>query len=1055
MKFSNLLFFFAIGTCYFSCRDSGPDRSGRYLVDSTGPQVGEGYTVEVVADSTLLDYPMFSTLDEQGRLFVFESTGNKYDKSEDAISNPQFRIKLLEDTTGDGIFDKSTIFADKVGFPQGGVFYKGSLYASSAPELLKLTDTTNDGVADVREEILSGWVLNVNANSLVGPAMAPDGWLYMTSAIMGFDVTTKEGQRLKGETARIWRVRPDGSGLEWVSAGGMNNPVELTFTEASEPIGTETYFTEPRAGERDALVYWIEGGVYPKPAGNISRDKLARTGDLMPVVSKYSRVSPAGICRYRQTVLGNDFKDNLFSAQFNTHRVMRHKLLRDGASFRTEDEIFFWNNKNEDFHPTDVLEDADGSLLIVETGGWFIKGCPLSQVSKPEIKGSIYRVRRKGAKNIEDPYGNKVQWGTLKSANLANYLEDKRPVVTDRALQSLVDQGPAAVQALTGILKNSSSADARTKSVFALYRIGTPESLTAIRAALSDPDIQVSVAAARSAGLSKDKLAVPLLINMLGKQSADPVRRQAATALGQIGDKQAVPSLLAAADRVSDRFINHAIIYSLITLNEDAQVRNGLSHSSPQVREAALIALDQMPGSPLTVGELTIFLSEKNEKLQRTALWIASHHQEWSTDLISFLNSRFKSSDFTGVEDNLFTDLLVAFSEDANMQQFIAKQLKDASKERKLFFLDVMSKGALKKFPASWIKQAGQELLPAADPQVKSKAMELIELRGINSLSANLLQVADDKANAAPLRIQAISGLSKTGSKVKDTHFSFLYDQLTRQNEASIRQQVALILEKANLTEEQLRKIAIEYLPKADAFILPRLTPLFKGNHSAEIGKAVAVTLIKSPVLDGFSEEYLRKIFENYPAGVKPFVDTLMTRLTDVRAGRLNRLQEFENHIDNGVMERGRVLFFGKATCSTCHAIGSQGGKMAPDLTSIQRDRSVHDLLEAIVYPSASFVRGFETYKVKAKSGEYTGIIKVRTPDAIIIETSPQTSVRIPRNEMISSEVDEVSMMPQGLDKLLTKVEMADLMVFLLGQDQDPDHDIDRKILRHTSQNEK
>jgi hypothetical protein len=56
---------------------------------------------------------------------------------------------------------------------------------------------------------------------------------------------------------------------------------------------------------------------------------------------------------------------------------------------------------------------------------------------------------------------------------------------------------------------------------------------------------------------------------------------------------------------------------------------------------------------------------------------------------------------------------------------------------------------------------------------------------------------------------------------------------------------------------------------------------------------------------------------------------------------------------------------------------------------------------------------------------------------------------------MISSEVDEVSMMPQGLDKLLTKAEMADLMVFLLGQDQDPDHDIDRKILRHTSQNEK
>jgi hypothetical protein len=87
----------------------------------------------------------------------------------------------------------------------------------------------------------------------------------MTNAIMGFDVTSKEGKKLKGGTARIWRVRPDGSDLEWISAGGMNNPVELTFTEAAEPIGTETYFTDPKAGERDALVYWTEGGVYPKP----------------------------------------------------------------------------------------------------------------------------------------------------------------------------------------------------------------------------------------------------------------------------------------------------------------------------------------------------------------------------------------------------------------------------------------------------------------------------------------------------------------------------------------------------------------------------------------------------------------------------------------------------------------------------------------------------------------------------------------------------------------------------------------------------------------------
>ena len=129
-------------------------------------EVPDGFEVDVVAGPDLVDYPMFAMVDETGRLFVFESTGNVYNKTQEAIDSPQFRINLLEDLNGDGKYDKSTIYADKVGFPQGGVFYKGSLYASSAPDLLKFTDTDGDGVAEKREVLLSGWELNVNANSL-------------------------------------------------------------------------------------------------------------------------------------------------------------------------------------------------------------------------------------------------------------------------------------------------------------------------------------------------------------------------------------------------------------------------------------------------------------------------------------------------------------------------------------------------------------------------------------------------------------------------------------------------------------------------------------------------------------------------------------------------------------------------------------------------------------------------------------------------------------------------------------------------------------------------
>lgn len=1007
-------------------------------------QVPEGYAVEVAAGPDLVDYPMFSMVDETGRMFVFESIGHVYKKTQDALDNPQFRINLLEDKNGDGVYDKSTIFADKVGFPQGGVFYKGSLYATSAPDLLKLTDTDGDGVADKREVLLTGWALNVNANSLVGPFLGPDGWLYLTSAINGFDVTTKEGKRLKGGTSRIWRVRTDGSGLEWISAGGMNNPVELTFTEASEPIGTETYFTDPQAGQRDALVYWTEGGVYPKPNNNIARDSLVRTGELMPVVSKYSRVAPSGIGRYRGTALGAGFKDNLFSAQFNTHRVLRHKLIRDGASFRTEDEVFF-SSKDEDFHPTDVLEDADGSLLVVETGGWFIEGCPLSQVSKPDLQGAIYRVRRTGATKMADPYGNQIQWASLTPAKAAAYLTDPRPTVRDRAVRRLIDQKEASVPTLANVLRQSPSVDARTKAVFALYQIGTVPALASVRFSLADASVQVRVAAARSAGLARDAQAMNQLKALVAK--GDPaVRRQAATALGQLGDKQAVSALLAAAANTEDRFVRHAIIYSLITLNQPQPVAAALSNASPLVREAALVALDQMAASTLQASQTTAFLKSPNKNLQRTALWVASHHPAWAGEMTAFLRTRFAGKPLTADEEQLFGDMLVAFSENAGMQQFMADQLREAPKARKLFLLGTMARYPAEKLPAAWIEGIGQQLVLAQDAQVQAKALELVGLRSLNTLSSQLRQVAGDDKNPASLRMGALGALLKTQPAFTEPNFAYLYGQLSDGADAPLRQQAATVLAQGKLTDAQLLKLAHEYLPKADAFILPRIVPVFKGGNSAQIGTALAATLTNSPSLDGFSEENLKAVFAGYPAETKPAVAALMDKLSQVQADRLQRLREMESLIASGDLERGRTLFHGKAICSTCHKVGAEGGILGPDLTSIQRDRSAHDLLEAIVYPSVSFVREYETYRVKTKTGEQTGIIQQQTATAIVLGTSQATSVRIPRAEIVSMELQKTSMMPQGLDQLLTKQEMADLMAFLLGQDQDPE--TDQAILR-------
>ncbi len=1009
-------------------------------------EVPAGFVVEKVAGEDLVDFPMFATLDERGRLFVFESIGNVYDNSEQAIEDPQFRIKLLEDTDGDRHYDQSTIYADKVGFPQGGVFYKGSLYASSAPDLLKFTDTNGDGIADSREVILSGWTLNVNANSLVGPFLGPDGWLYMTSAIMGFDVVSKENERLKGETSRVWRVRPDGSGLEWVAAGGMNNPIELAFTPAGEPIGTMTYFTNPKAGQRDALIYWTEGGVYPKPNSNIDRDGLKRTGDLLPVISKYSRVSPSGIGAYRSQQFGEEYENNLFSAHFNTHQVLRHRLVREGATFRTEDEVFF-RKADEDFHPTDVLEDADGSLLVVETGGWFIKGCPLSQVSKPEIKGGIYRIKKKDEFPVEDPYGNQIKWQELPPSTLVQLLQDHRPFVRDRAEAALVDLGELSIEELSICMENRESPSvAILKSLFALSKIGGDKAMDALIVGLSNPYEEVRIATARVMGLIREARFVPALTQSLSSDTSLAVKRQVATALGQIGENAAIPALLLASRNVdNDRMTEHAISYALIEINDAKKVIPGLRSEVSKERKTALIALDQMDGYQLAPHQIHEFLSDPDEENQATALWITSFHPEWAEDFSGFIANQLQQGKWEEGKEGLVEKLLYTFCSNESVQHMMGTQLSNAVPSTQSFLLRVMSNCNLESFPSTWLRPI-REALKKNDGQVLEKTLALIGSLQLEGLEQELSDLVQDGTLDDELRMSALAAFLANNAQLEDWQMEWLMKKLHEENEVTLRQRAAHLLSEAKLTNKQARILVNRTLNEVDDFILPILVPAFIGNTDPEVGIQLSERLMHSKALDSYNESRITELFASFPSEVDQSYQQLLTRFKKVNAQRLEKLERLEARIPQGNLDRGRVLYFGKAACSSCHTIGSEGGEFGPDLTSIQVDRSAHDILEAILYPSATFVREYETYKITTKDGEYTGVIHEKSPDWVRLAVSPQNTMVIMQKEILKMEIMETSMMPQGLDQVLSEQEMADLMAFLLGQDQDPE--LDQKFLR-------
>jgi glucose/arabinose dehydrogenase len=141
--------------------------------------VPDGFTIEKVAGEPEVVFPMFAAFDEQGRLYVAESSGlDLY--AELKAQTRKCRVRRLEDLDGDGRFETSKVFADRLVFPMGLVWRDRRLYVADPPDLIACQDTNGDGAADQRTVILTGFGHTDNG-SLHGLIFGPDGLLYLTA----------------------------------------------------------------------------------------------------------------------------------------------------------------------------------------------------------------------------------------------------------------------------------------------------------------------------------------------------------------------------------------------------------------------------------------------------------------------------------------------------------------------------------------------------------------------------------------------------------------------------------------------------------------------------------------------------------------------------------------------------------------------------------------------------------------------------------------------------------------------------------------------------------
>ena len=122
----------------------------------------------------------------------------------------------------------------------------------------------------------------------------------------------------------------------------------------------------------------------------------------------------------------------------------------------------------------------------------------------------------------------------------------------------------------------------------------------------------------------------------------------------------------------------------------------------------------------------------------------------------------------------------------------------------------------------------------------------------------------------------------------------------------------------------------------------------------------------------------------------------------------------------------------GVAACSSCHRIGYLGGNVGPELTRIGEVRSERDLLESVIYPSASFVRSYEPTTLVLEGGdEVHGIVRQETDSEWVIVTGPGAEQRLAKATVKEMRPGTTSLMPGGFDQVLTRQELADLLHFV------------------------
>lgn len=375
-------------------------------------QVPTNFVVELVAAEPLVQDPVFVEWGEDGRMWVVEMR----DYPLPVDGKPMGVVKFLEDADGDGRYDKATVFAENLSFPNGLIPWRKGVLISASPDILYAEDTDGDGRADRIEKLFSGFKVWNQQHLCNGFDYGLDNWLYGANGDSGgVVVSAKTGDKVS-ISGRDFRFRPDTGEFEAIEGQtqfGRHRDDWGNWFGNANPIWLWHYWIPERYVKRN-----------PKLALDRMRRETATypdAGRVFAIGRKQQRMNDVGMAGhvtsansptpYRDDLFGPAFANAVFISE-PVHNAVRCEVLEaNGVSFTSRRWNFseareFVASSDPWFRPTGMKIGPDGALYIadmyrqyIEHPEWIPDDIKRRvNLRAGEERGRIYRVYPKGAR---------------------------------------------------------------------------------------------------------------------------------------------------------------------------------------------------------------------------------------------------------------------------------------------------------------------------------------------------------------------------------------------------------------------------------------------------------------------------------------------------------------------------------------------------------------------------------------------------------------------------------------------------------------------------------